>query len=274
MRAAFSYYIHRPSPATAFPMGRVRLSRLGSSRVEGRPARPSDRSFLSPRFGAPLTFVQAHRGFCSSRSACSATGGPSRPLLARPGPAMAERSCSDPPPPQAAEAPKAQPRPSGGRRSFRHATLAATFEASSKAWLGLLRGPDPGERGERGAGGAVEAAAIRAHRWQGKSRRGMAAWPGRWLPRGRGLLASAGEGPRLLPGPPPPGSPGAGRGREGPGAKKAAPPSSLRSQPELTWQFFSPRRERHRKPAQTPPESYGSPTARFRPGAGWPLQQH
>lgn len=108
----------------------------------------------------PLTFVQAHRGLGSSRSACSATGGPSRPIAVR-----AECSCSDPPP-QAADAPKAQPRPLDGRRSFRHATLTATFETSSKAWLGLLRGPDPGESG---AGGVGEAAAMQAHRLQGKS---------------------------------------------------------------------------------------------------------
>ena len=43
-----------------------------------------------------------------------------------------------------------------------------------------------------GAGGVGEAAAMQAHRWQGKSRCGMATWPSRWLPRGRGLLASAG----------------------------------------------------------------------------------
>lgn len=54
---------------------------------------------------------------------------------------------------------------------------------------GAPRGPGPGEQG---AGGVGEAAAMQAHRWQGKSRCGMAAWPGRWLPRGRGLLASAG----------------------------------------------------------------------------------
>ena len=140
MRAAFSYYIHRPSTATAFPNGRLRLSRLGFSRVEGRPA--AQESIV------PLAVI---RGPAHLRP------GPSRPRFiqvcvlghgwaSRPEPAaMAECSCSDPPP-QAAEAPKAQPWPSGGCHSSRHATLAATFEASSKAWLGLLGGPGPGER--------------------------------------------------------------------------------------------------------------------------------
>lgn len=121
MRAAFSYYIHRPSRAAgksspAFPIGHRRLSRPGFSWMEGRPAAQQSIVPLAAIPG-PLTFVQSHRGLCSSRSECSFRVGPL--------PGMAEGSCADPPPP-AAEAPKGRPWLSGGRYSSRHATLAAT----------------------------------------------------------------------------------------------------------------------------------------------------
>ena len=182
MRAAFSYYIHRTSTATAFPNGRLRLSRLGFSRVEGRPA--------AQESIGPLAVI---RGPAHLRP------GPSRPRFiqvcvlghgraSRPVPAMAECSCSDLPL-QAAEALKAQSWPSGGRHSSHHTTLAATFETSSKAWLGILHGLRPGEQG---AGGFREATAMQAHLWQCKSCCGMAVWPNWWLPGGRGLLVSTG----------------------------------------------------------------------------------
>lgn len=153
MRAAFSYYIHRPSTAAAVSLRQhFRLAacgrRVSASLGWKEDPRPSNRSFFSPLFRAPFTFVQAHRGLCSSRSECSSMGGPL--------PAMAECSRADPPP-QAAEAPKGQPWPSGGRHSFRHTTGDARRhpETSWKAWLGLLGGPVPGEQG---AGGVLEVA--------------------------------------------------------------------------------------------------------------------
>lgn len=209
MRAAFSYYIHRPSTAAAVRLRQhFRLAASVSASLGWKDdPRPSNRSFFSPLFRAPLTFVQAHRGLCSSRSECSSMGGAL--------PAMAECSCADPPP-QAAEAPKGQPWPSGGRHSFRHATLAATRSRPGRPGWGFSVGPSLESRPPvESWRPRAETAAIQAHRWQGKSRCKIAAWPGRWLPRGFGLLAFAGWGPRLLPGPP--GSPGTGRGRGGPG---------------------------------------------------------
>lgn len=173
MRAAFSYYIHRPSRAAgksspAFPIGHRRLSRPGFSWMEGRPAAQQiDRS--SRRYSGPLTFVQSHRGLCSSRSECSFRVGPL--------PGMAECSCADPPPP-AAEAPKGRPWLSGGRHSSRHATLAATRRCPRRPSWGFSVA-----RPWRVGAGEVVAAAIQAHRWQksscritapAKSRRGPA----------------------------------------------------------------------------------------------------
>lgn len=121
MRAAFSYYIHRPSTAAgksspAFPIGHRRLSRPGFSWMEVRPAAQQSIVPLAAIRG-PLTFVQSYRGLCSSSFERSFRVGPL--------PGMAECSCADPPP-QAAEAPKGQPWLSGGRHSSRHAMLAAT----------------------------------------------------------------------------------------------------------------------------------------------------
>lgn len=178
MRAAFSYYIHRPSTATAFPIGRVRLSRLGFSLVEGRPAAQGSIVPLAVIRGL-LTFVQAHRGLGSSRSACSATGGPPVPCRRWQSVLAQTRRRSPEGPALAFRWPPFFP-PRHARRHFRGVL---------EGLAGAPRGPGPGEQG---AGGVGEAAAMQAHRWQGKSRCGMAAWPGRWLPRGRGLLASAG----------------------------------------------------------------------------------
>lgn len=77
MRAAFSYYIHRPSTAAAVRLRQhFRLAASVSASLGWKEdPRPSNRSFFSPLFRAPLTFVQAHRGLCSSRSECSSMGG-------------------------------------------------------------------------------------------------------------------------------------------------------------------------------------------------------
>lgn len=75
--------------------------------------------------------------------------------------------------------------------------LAATFEKSSKAWLGRLGGPNPGEQG---ACGVMESAAIQTHRCQGKSRCRIIVWPGRGyleVPSNRRIGTEAAPGPPI-----------------------------------------------------------------------------
>lgn len=83
------------------------------------------------------------------------------------------------------------------------------------AWLGRLRGPNPGEQG---ACGAVEPFAIQAHRWQGKSRcRIVVVWPGLGYLEVPNICRI---GTEAAPPPPLPSlAHQAGRGCEGPGWK-------------------------------------------------------
>lgn len=200
------------------------MSRSGFFRWKETP-RPQDRTFLRPLCGARLTFLQDRRGLIHPGPRARQSGGSL--------PAMAEGSCADPPP-QAAEAPKGQPWPSGGP------ILSA-----------MPRPPTPGEVMEDLPGASLWARPWRAGvRW-GQGGRARGSPPSRRFAGGGRVavgsrLGRAGaRAPRVRrtqteAAPGPPGSPGAGRRRWGAGRKEATVPSSPRSLPELTWQFSSP----------------------------------
>lgn len=157
LRAAFSYYIQSLLRRRGNLRQRFRLaacdvkSRLLSG-GRGTP-RPYDRSFL-PLCWTALTFLQGRRGLCSSKSEGSTGRSPpsdGRVFRRRP----AASGCRGPQGPILAfEWPPFFP-PCHARRHQ---------EMSSKAWLGLLHGPGPGD----GAGGwrrpCAEATAIEALR--------------------------------------------------------------------------------------------------------------
>lgn len=182
MRAAFSYYIHRPSTAAgksspAFPIGHRRLSRPGFSWMEGRPAAQQSIVPLAAIRGPLTFFVQSHRGLCSSSSERSFRVGPL--------PGMAECSCADPPP-QAAEAPKGQPWLSGGRHSSRHAMLAATRRCPRRPSWGFSVAR-PWTVGGRWSSGGRAQRLPPSRRIAGKSPCRIAAWPSGGCRKGSGF---------------------------------------------------------------------------------------
>lgn len=223
MRAAFPYYIQgllRPRVRLRQPF-RLAASDVTSRLLSGgrRTRAPTIR-----RSSGCYAFLQDRGDLCRSRSKGSTTGRVPR--------SEGRVLCADPPP-QAAEAPKSQPWPSGGHHSSRHATPARRLQGGVlEGRLGASAWPGPGEQGS----GGVEEAARRGRRHRGASLAEEESLSGRGSAGpaplgGLGLLGSAGRRPELPPGPP--GSPGAGRRRWGARRKEAALPSSPRSLPEL-----------------------------------------
>lgn len=214
MRAAFSYYIQGLlgggeifASVSDWPLA---MSRPVFSRVEGGPRGPTiDRSSRYAGLGSP-----------PSRAVEASVHPSPRAQQGGPLPEMAECSCADAPP-QAAEALKGQPWPSGGRHSFRHATLAHTWRCPRRPGWGFSTGPAP-ESGGRW----MEEAVLRGRRHRGP----WLAGEGSLQDRGSAGSAAAGRarasGVRRMETKAalgPPGSPGAGRRPWGPGGRRLQP---------------------------------------------------
>lgn len=119
------------------------MSRPVFSRVEGGPRGPTiDRSSRYAGLGSPRSRAVEASVHPSPRAQ---QGGPL--------PVKAECSCADPPP-QAAEALKGQSWPSGGRHSFRHATLADSWRCPRRPRWGFSMGPALESRGTVDGDGA------------------------------------------------------------------------------------------------------------------------
>lgn len=207
MTAAFSYYIQGLLRRRGNLRQRFRLaacdaatSRCHVSGGRGTP-RPYDRTFL-PLCWTRLTSILGRRSSKSQGSTGRSPPSDGRVFLRRP----AASGCRGPQGPILAF---------GWRPFFPPCHARRHLKMSSKAWLGLLHGPGPGEQGADGwRRRCAEAAAIEVLRWRRKGRRRIAARPDRRLLEGLGLLGSAGRRPRLLPGPP--AHPAQAGGRGGP----------------------------------------------------------
>lgn len=158
MRAAFSYYIQgllrrRGNLRQRFRLAACDVTSRLLSGGRGTP-RPYDRSFL-PLCWPRLTSLQGRRGLCSSKSEGSTRRSPpsdGRVFLRRP----AASGCRGPQGPILAF---------GWPSFFPPSHARPHLEMSSKAWLGLLHGPGPGERG--GGGRWMEEAVRRGRRHRG-----------------------------------------------------------------------------------------------------------
>lgn len=157
LRAAFSYYIQgllrrRGNLRQRFRLAACDVTSRLLSGGRGTP-RPYDRSFL-PLCWTRLTSLQGRRGLCSSKSEGS-TGRSSpsegRVFLRRP----AASGCRGPQGPILAF---------GWPPFFPPCHARRQLEMSSKASLGLLHGPGPGEQRDGGWRRCAEAAAIEALR--------------------------------------------------------------------------------------------------------------
>lgn len=196
------------------------MSRPVFSRVEGGPRGPTiDRSSRYAELGSP-------------RSRAVETSVHPSPRAQQGGalPVMAECSCADPPP-QAVEALEGQSWPSGGRHSFRHATLADSWRCLRRPGWGFSMGPALESKGPVDGGGGAQrpppsrpfVSGVRGAAGSRLGRIGRCCeGSGSWGPQDGDQGCSRA----------PPAHPAGAGGRGGP-EEEAAHPSSPRSLPEL-----------------------------------------